>query len=64
MPRTEAQRRADAVYEKKIAKSGKYKNVACRLLAGEAEAFKARCAECGTTVNAVLTEAVKNFMKK
>lgn len=62
--RTEAQRRADAAYEKKVAESGRYKNVACKLLASDAEAFKTKCAKSGTTVNAVLTAAVRKFMEE
>ena len=64
MPRSESQRRADAAYEKKVAESGRYKNVACKLLAEQAEAFKAKCVDEGTTANAVLTAAVRGFMNK
>ena len=62
MPRSEAQRRADAAYNKKI--SGKYKNVTCKLRATDAEQFKLRCREKGTTPNAVLTDAVRKYMKE
>ena len=62
MPRTEAQRRADAAYNKKVA--ARYKNVTCKLLAADAEQFKLRCREKGTTPNAVLTAAVKEYLKR
>lgn len=64
--RSEAQRRADAAYRQRHAEElrNKYAHISLSLPRDLAERFKAACAEQGTTVNAVLTNAAKEFVKK
>ena len=64
MMRSEAQRRADAAYNKKVIAEKRYSQLKCSIPTADAEAFKAKCAESGTTVNAVLTAAVRKFMEE
>lgn len=59
--RSKSQRSADARYEEK--RRGVYTNVACRLKKVDANNFKMACREAGTTPNAVLLQAVQEFMK-
>ena len=63
--RSEAQRRADTAYKARHADEikAKYKLVAAQLPIKLAEQFKQACTEQGTTMNAVLTQAVKSFLK-
>lgn len=56
--RTEAHRDADRRYNAKRAT----KPITCHLPAEQAEQFKARCAEDGRSVNAVLTELIRQYM--
>lgn len=60
--RSTAQRAADRRYN--AATAHLYKKLACKVKAEEAEEFEAKCRERGTTVNAVLTAAVRDFMKE
>lgn len=53
MSPSEAQKRASAKYQEKTIAS-----LACRVKKEQAEAFKAYCAEKGTTANAVLRSYV------
>lgn len=61
--RSEAQRRADAAYDAKVRASGKYKNLTCKLLAEEAEAFRIQCSKDGTTPNAFLVAKIREYIK-
>lgn len=61
-PRTPAQRAADRRYNAKVA--DQYKLISCKLKAEEAAAFKAACKQDGTTPNAVLTRAVRDYLDK
>lgn len=61
-PRTPAQRAADRRYNAKVA--AQYKLVSCKLKAEEAAAFKAACKQAGTTPNAVLTKAIRDYINK
>ena len=62
MPRGEkksdAQRRAQNAYDKKI-----FCVLGCKIKKADAEAFKAACKDSGTTVNAVLTRAATEFVE-
>ena len=60
--RSNAQREADRRYN--AATANRYKNLACKVKLEEAAKFEAKCRESDTTVNAVLTAAVREFMKK
>lgn len=62
MARSEAQRAADRRYNAKVA--DRYKLVSAKVKAEEAEAFRLRCKENGTTVNAVLRSAIRNYMEE
>lgn len=60
--RSDAQKAADRRYAQKIA--GRWKHVKACLKAEEADAFRLRCKENGTTANAVLLAAIRDYMKK
>ena len=59
MPPTEAQRRASAKYQKENIAS-----LACRVKKEQAEKFKAYCAVCGKTSNAVLRDYVLHCIRE
>ena len=55
---TEARKRANAKWDKENMTS-----LACRVKKDYAEKFKAACIEAGTTPNAVLKQAVEEFLQ-
>lgn len=60
MPTTEAQKAANRRY--KATHEDNRKLVSCRAPAETAEAFKLKCAENGTTPNAVLLKAIADYI--
>lgn len=60
MPTTEAQKAANRRY--KATHEDSRKLVSCRAPAETAEKFKRKCAENGTTPNAVLLKAIADYI--
>lgn len=59
--RSAAQKAADKRYNAKVA--DRYRLVGAKLKVADAEAFRLRCKENGTTPNAVLRAAIVKFME-
>ena len=62
MPRTEAQKRADAAYARKRAAEKRDAKFTCITTPERGEAFRAACEKSGTTPNAVFNAAITEMI--